>query len=42
MMFPTINRASNFYFLIDPNTKEVGAKTLVKDLTDQQRFTSRI
>ena len=26
MMFPTFNRASNFYFLIDPNTKEVGAK----------------
>ena len=25
-MFPTINRASNFYFLIDPNTEEVGAK----------------
>ena len=26
MMFPTINRASNFYFFIDPNTKEVGTK----------------
>ena len=26
MMFPTINRASNFYFLIDPDTKEVSAK----------------
>ena len=26
MMFPTINHASNFYFLIDPNTKEVAAK----------------
>ena len=44
MMFPTINRASNFYFLIDPNTEEVGAckNLLAKDLTDQQRFTSKI
>ena len=42
MMFPTIDRASNFYFLIDRNTKEVGAKSLVKDLTEQQRLASRI
>ena len=41
MMFPTINRASNFYFLIDPNTKEVGAKIFLPR-SDQQRFASRI
>ena len=41
-MFPTIDRASNFYFLIDSNTREVVQKSLVKVLTDQQRFASRI
>ena len=32
MMFPTIDRASNFYFLIDLNTKEVGAKIFSQTL----------
>ena len=32
MMFITIDRASNFYFLIDPNTKEVGAKIFIQRL----------